>query len=80
MNIKISFNYRFFNCNICSYDYSGYGISEGNPSEKNMYSDINAVYKVKFLANVSGSHADNEFYLNFIINEVKLFHTHVNIQ
>ncbi|EFO22369.2 hypothetical protein LOAG_06113 [Loa loa] len=36
---------RFFNCNICSYDYSGYGISEGNPSEKNMYSDINAVYK-----------------------------------
>ncbi|VBB29302.1 unnamed protein product [Acanthocheilonema viteae] len=36
---------RFFNCNICSYDYSGYGISEGNPSEKNMYSDISAVYK-----------------------------------
>ncbi|VDO23300.1 unnamed protein product [Brugia timori] len=36
---------RFFNCNICSYDYSGYGISDGNPSEKNMYSDITAVYK-----------------------------------
>ncbi|VDN95283.1 unnamed protein product [Brugia pahangi] len=37
--------YKFFNCNICSYDYSGYGISDGNPSEKNMYSDITAVYK-----------------------------------
>ncbi|VDN01452.1 unnamed protein product, partial [Thelazia callipaeda] len=36
---------RFFNCNVCSYDYSGYGISEGNPNEKNMFSDINAVYK-----------------------------------
>ena len=28
------------NCNIFSYDYSGYGVSEGKPSEKNLYADI----------------------------------------
>lgn len=27
-------------CNIFGYDYSGYGISSGKPSEKNLYSDI----------------------------------------
>jgi abhydrolase domain-containing protein 17 len=32
-------------CNIISYDYSGYGISQGRPSEKNMYADIEATYK-----------------------------------
>ena len=31
-------------CNIFSYDYSGYGVSQGNASEKNMYSDIEATY------------------------------------
>ena len=30
------------NCNIFSYDYSGYGCSSGKPSEKNLYSDISA--------------------------------------
>ncbi|VDN43711.1 unnamed protein product, partial [Gongylonema pulchrum] len=39
---------RFLNCNVCSYDYSGYGISDGTPSEKNLYSDICAVYKIQF--------------------------------
>lgn len=31
-------------CNIISYDYSGYGASQGKPSEKNMYADIEATY------------------------------------
>lgn len=30
------------NCNIFAYDYSGYGCSNGKPSEKNLYSDIDA--------------------------------------
>ena len=33
------------NCNIFSYDYSGYGRSTGKPSEKNMYADIEAAWK-----------------------------------
>lgn len=33
------------NCNIFSYDYSGYGMSSGKPSEKNMYADINAAWQ-----------------------------------
>ncbi|XP_076300897.1 alpha/beta hydrolase domain-containing protein 17C [Lasioglossum baleicum] len=32
------------NCNIFSYDYSGYGISGGKPSEKNLYADIDAAW------------------------------------
>jgi len=32
------------NCNIFSYDYSGYGVSEGKPSEKNLYADIEAAW------------------------------------
>ncbi|CAF1434691.1 unnamed protein product [Rotaria sp. Silwood1] len=32
-------------CNIFSYDYSGYGASQGKASEKNMYADIEAAYK-----------------------------------
>ena len=31
-------------CNIVSYDYAGYGASQGKPSEKNMYADIEATY------------------------------------
>jgi fermentation-respiration switch protein FrsA (DUF1100 family) len=31
-------------CNIFSYDYSGYGASQGKASEKNMYADIEATY------------------------------------
>jgi fermentation-respiration switch protein FrsA (DUF1100 family) len=31
-------------CNIISYDYSGYGASHGKASEKNMYADIEATY------------------------------------
>lgn len=30
--------------NIFSYDYSGYGVSEGKPSEKNLFYDIDAAY------------------------------------
>ncbi|KAK2721493.1 alpha/beta hydrolase domain-containing protein 17B-like [Artemia franciscana] len=33
------------NCNIFSYDYSGYGASSGTPSEKNLYSDIDAAWQ-----------------------------------
>ena len=32
------------NCNIFSYDYSGYGASAGKPSEKNLYADIDAAW------------------------------------
>lgn len=32
------------NCNIFSYDYSGYGMSSGRPSEQNMYADIEAAW------------------------------------
>jgi fermentation-respiration switch protein FrsA (DUF1100 family) len=31
-------------CNIISYDYSGYGASHGKASERNMYADIEATY------------------------------------
>lgn len=34
------------NCNIFSYDYSGYGISTGRPSEANLYADIEAAMQV----------------------------------
>lgn len=34
------------NCNIFSYDYSGYGASTGKPSEKNLYADINAAWQL----------------------------------
>jgi len=33
------------NCNIFSYDYSGYGVSGGTPSEKNLYADIDAAWQ-----------------------------------
>lgn len=33
------------NCNIFSYDYSGYGISKGRPSEANLYTDIEAAWQ-----------------------------------
>ena len=32
------------NCNFLSYDYSGFGASEGKSSEKNVYADIRAAY------------------------------------
>lgn len=34
------------NCNIFSYDYSGYGVSTGKPTEKNLYADIDAAWHV----------------------------------
>uniref|UniRef100_A0A183D9M1 Hydrolase_4 domain-containing protein n=1 Tax=Gongylonema pulchrum TaxID=637853 RepID=A0A183D9M1_9BILA len=30
---------------VYAYDYSGYGISTGSPSEKNVYADIEAAYQ-----------------------------------
>lgn len=33
------------NCNIFSYDYSGYGASKGRPSEANLYADIEAAWQ-----------------------------------
>ena len=32
------------NCNVCVYDYSGYGLSTGAPREANLYADIDAVF------------------------------------
>ena len=34
------------NCNIFAFDYSGYGVSTGKPSEKNVYSDAEAAWNV----------------------------------
>lgn len=33
---------RKLKCNIFSYDYSGYGLSSGCPSERNIYADVEA--------------------------------------
>lgn len=33
-------------CNVFSYDYSGYGVSTGKPSEKNLYADITAAFEL----------------------------------
>ncbi|CAB1455836.1 unnamed protein product [Pleuronectes platessa] len=45
------------NCNVFSYDYSGYGVSTGKPSEKNLYADIEAAWQV--LRNKYGIAAEN---------------------
>lgn len=36
---------RRINCNVFSYDHSGFGVSEGKPSEKNMYADVEAAFQ-----------------------------------
>lgn len=36
-------NYRLQGLNVLSFDYRGYGLSEGVPTEKNTYADANAV-------------------------------------
>ena len=36
---------RLLPVNIFSYDYQGYGISSGSPSERKLYADIDAAYK-----------------------------------
>lgn len=36
--------------NVVSYDWEGYGFSEGRPSEEAMHNAIEAVYKLDFLA------------------------------
>ncbi|BET00325.1 Dienelactone hydrolase family [Nesidiocoris tenuis] len=33
-------------CDVFSYDYAGYGVSGGRPSEKNMYADVEAAWHV----------------------------------
>ncbi len=33
-------------CNVFAFDYSGYGISTGKPSEKNVYADAEAAWRV----------------------------------
>lgn len=37
---------NLLNVNLFSYDYSGYGKSSGRASEKNLYSDIEAAWKI----------------------------------
>ncbi|KAK9718001.1 hypothetical protein QE152_g23441 [Popillia japonica] len=37
---------KWLNCNVFSYDYSGYGASEGTPTEKDLYADIEAAFLV----------------------------------
>ncbi|KAK3533206.1 hypothetical protein QTP70_013609 [Hemibagrus guttatus] len=43
------------NCNVFSYDYSGYGVSTGKPSEKNLYADIEAAWQVLRTKNCDNS-------------------------
>jgi len=35
----------FLECNYCAYDYSGYGLSEGQCSEKAAFADVESVFK-----------------------------------
>ena len=52
---RISRNSPWFsriNCNIFSYDYSGYGVSGGKPSEKNLYADIEVESFILALAQI----------------------------
>ena len=37
---------RWLRCNIFCYDYSGYGCSSGQPSEKNLYADIDGAFRM----------------------------------
>ena len=37
---------QWINVNVFSYDYSGYGASTGKPTEKNIYADIVAAFKL----------------------------------
>ena len=41
---------KHFDCSVFSYDYSGYGLSDGTPSEESCYHDINAAFH--FLTNI----------------------------
>nr|BAN64547.1 hypothetical protein [Babesia bovis] len=41
-----------WNANVFLYDYSGYGLSEGVPSEHNVYMDVEAAYD--YLTSVLG--------------------------
>lgn len=36
---------KMLKVNLFAYDYTGYGLSKGNPSEENCYADITAAYK-----------------------------------
>ena len=38
----------FLGVNVVAYDYSGYGISDGSPSEQAVYEDLAAVYRLEF--------------------------------
>ncbi|VDL78890.1 unnamed protein product [Nippostrongylus brasiliensis] len=35
---------EIFNVDVYAFDYSGYGLSTGKPSERNVYADIRAIY------------------------------------
>ncbi|GJQ67412.1 hypothetical protein Trydic_g8280 [Trypoxylus dichotomus] len=37
---------KWLNCNVFGYDYSGYGVSEGMATEKDLYADIDAAFAV----------------------------------
>ncbi|VDK89079.1 unnamed protein product, partial [Litomosoides sigmodontis] len=43
--LNFSYISELLKTDLYAYDYSGYGISTGNPSEKNIYADIEAAYK-----------------------------------
>lgn len=40
---------RKLNCNLFAYDYSGYGMSSGLPSERNLYADVQAAVSFLFM-------------------------------
>ena len=45
MRLSLNNNYEHYSVNVVGYDYTGYGVSSGMPTEKQTYHDIQAVYK-----------------------------------
>lgn len=46
----------YLDCDICIYEYSGFGIATGKPSEQNCYADVYAVYD--YILHEAGVSAD----------------------
>ncbi|TKC37822.1 hypothetical protein EI555_021530 [Monodon monoceros] len=68
------------NCNIFSYDYSGYGASSGKPTEKNLYADIEASWLA--LRTRYGIRPENECQSLFLIprRPTVLMHSQTSIK
>lgn len=57
-------------CNIFSYDYSGYGVSTGKPTEKNLYADIDAAWhalRTRYVVLETSQTHRTVFYLSYVL-------------